>query len=503
MEDDNGLDLSLALPCGGDSNTTKGKIGSSSDNRTEVSDRDTKLINEFKQFLDGSNMQISSGMVSQRIDSVKPENFFNNLSNTTVELDNSKNISTGVFWALNGRSIEGEENRTDIREKRKNVFGETSQQKKREKESDHSDLHDKARVSHISINTDDGSTAENEDVADSEAEASTSRQHLSEQDDVAKRYVGSGLSEVRKDFHGISESNVVELPGQKRFSISSEKEFKLGNMPHGVQFSAQPLNIMNMSQPLLAKDSNLNSVPSRPNYPLPTMMQVIAGTTSERTGSPSVMPGTVPLAVSYSSVQLPTLDKDNSRLMVSNQQIHPSFASRVLLNSDKHNDGLKITQVIPQKSSESKQHDGKALDHGMGNGKLLSEGGSSSHTEDDTKGSKASFSSKDGPELPRMEAFPSEYPTIKPGIAADLKFGGCGSYPNLPWVSTTAPGPNGRTISGVTYRYSPTQIRIVCACHGLHMSPEEFVRHAGEEPTNQDTSTGILPNSNPATSAQS
>ncbi|KAL0337377.1 UNVERIFIED_CONTAM: Ninja-family protein [Sesamum calycinum] len=107
---------------------------------------------------------------------------------------------------------------------------------------------------------------------------------------------------------------------------------------------------------------------------------------------------------------------------------------------------------------------------------------------------------------PRAESTPSEFPAIRPGIAADLKFGGCGSYPNLPWVSTTGPGPNGRTISGVTYRYSPTQIRIVCACHGSHMSPEEFVRHAGEENSNPDAAgAGLasIPSSNTAASAQS
>lgn len=153
--------------------------------------------------------------------------------------------------------------------------------------------------------------------------------------------------------------------------------------------------------------------------------------------------------------------------------------------------------------SESKQHDGKALYYGIGNGKLLAEGGASTQTEDDAKGSKVSFRPKDRPEPPRTEALPSEYPTIKPGIASELKFGGCGSSPNLPWVSTTAPGPNGRTISGVTYRYSPTQIKIVCACHGLHMSPEEFVRHAAEEPAKPVTGGGVLPTSNPATSAQS
>ncbi|KAK4391699.1 Ninja-family protein [Sesamum angolense] len=58
----------------------------------------------------------------------------------------------------------------------------------------------------------------------------------------------------------------------------------------------------------------------------------------------------------------------------------------------------------------------------------------------------------------------------------------------------------------VTYRYSPTQIRIVCACHGSHMSPEEFVRHAGEENSTPDAAgAGLasIPSSNTAASAQS
>ena len=81
------------------------------------------------------------------------------------------------------------------------------------------------------------------------------------------------------------------------------------------------------------------------------------------------------------------------------------------------------------------------------------------HTEADVKGT-------NGIDTPRTEGVPPEYPAIRPGIAAELKFGGSGSSPNLPWVSTTGPGPNGKTISGVTYRYGVTQIRIVCACHG-------------------------------------
>lgn len=93
--------------------------------------------------------------------------------------------------------------------------------------------------------------------------------------------------------------------------------------------------------------------------------------------------------------------------------------------------------------------------------------------------------------------------TIRPGIFADVKFDGTGSYPDLPWVSTKGSGPNGKTISGVTYRFSPNQIKIVCACHGSHMTPEDFVKHANEENKDCSETSADVPStpSNNATDA--
>ncbi|CAK9155147.1 unnamed protein product [Ilex paraguariensis] len=149
--------------------------------------------------------------------------------------------------------------------------------------------------------------------------------------------------------------------------------------------------------------------------------------------------------------------------------------------------GVVVMPVNPHKSSEATQYDGRSLERAQGDGKQ--------HV---TEGAASPYASGQ----PRAEGFSSEFPAIRPGTAADLKFGGCGSYPNLPWVSTT--GANDRTISGVTYRYSATQIRIVCACHGLHMSPEEFVVHAGEAATNPESGNGLasFSSGNTAASAQ-
>lgn len=51
---------------------------------------------------------------------------------------------------------------------------------------------------------------------------------------------------------------------------------------------------------------------------------------------------------------------------------------------------------------------------------------------------------------------------------------------DMPCVSTTGNGPNGKKIDGFLYRYRKGEdVRIVCVCHGSFLSPAEFVKHAG------------------------
>ncbi|KAF5746290.1 ninja-family protein 1-like [Tripterygium wilfordii] len=51
--------------------------------------------------------------------------------------------------------------------------------------------------------------------------------------------------------------------------------------------------------------------------------------------------------------------------------------------------------------------------------------------------------------------------------------------PHMPRVSTTGNGPNGKTVNGFLYRYTKSEVSIVCVCHGTTFSPAEFVEHAG------------------------
>ncbi|XP_022754997.1 ninja-family protein mc410 [Durio zibethinus] len=489
MEDDNGLELSLGLSCGASSAKSKGKIGSSSDTRTEGGDKAIRIVDDFKNFLEAGNQKQDPSVGSQRNDPVKPsENFFNDLLKGAADAEASENLNDRGLWGTNNnRSAEiDEDKRSEAGSKRKMLFDEINNQKKLEREALHTDLHEKPITSRISITTEDGSAAENEDVAESEVEGSTSRL-VSHHDDGSKRFIGVGGSS--------------EVP----------KELKLANLNYGNPFPVQSVNVMNVPFTLPMKDGNPVGTPSSSGHTLPDMIQIMPTGNSEQSGTRPVNPGNLPVMFGYSPVQLPLLDKDNSWGMVSHPpQFHPSYASRGLPNPDKHSDGLKISQAsmhtIEHNSLEAAQHDGRTFGLVKGEGKQhATEEGSSTQAEEDVKASSMNLRTNAASDRPTAEGLSLDFSAIKPGIAADLKFGGSGSYPNLPWVSTTGTGPHGRTISGVTYRFSANQIKIVCACHGTHMSPEEFIRHASEECPNPDNSNGLatFPSTNPSASAQS
>ncbi|KAK4800978.1 hypothetical protein SAY86_021465 [Trapa natans] len=53
-------------------------------------------------------------------------------------------------------------------------------------------------------------------------------------------------------------------------------------------------------------------------------------------------------------------------------------------------------------------------------------------------------------------------------------------FQNMPSVSTRGDGPHGKKIDGFLYRYKKgEEVKIVCMCHWIFLSPAEFVKHAG------------------------
>ncbi|KAL6586075.1 hypothetical protein OROMI_002719 [Orobanche minor] len=453
MDDEKGLDLSLGLPCGGNGSSQKGKYGSSSGIRMGESDRDCKLINEFKNFLEGGNQQHPLKV---------RENIYNNFAKAAVDVETFKYSNTGGIWLKNdSRSMEVEEGKiSSVGEKRKNLFIDSNHQKKHERNANHADLTDRTKASHISITTDEGSTAHNEDVAESEIDGLSSR-HVSQHDDMSKKFV----SKCQKDTRALADSSALEILGQQ-------------------------VNMITYCSPPL-KDSNDSRLSS---YPLPSMIHDIGARNGEHPGIQPLMPANFPSMFWCTPVQLPSPDMDNSQgIVVHQQQMHSTYCGKNPWNHDSQIDSQKLTQVISHKSSESTCYDERAEEHGQSYLKQqFGEEGSSSHTGDPEVNT-TFHHVKDASDQPRAaDSNPCEFPAIRAGIASGLKIGGCGSY--------------GKTISGVTYKYSPTQIRIVCACHGSHMSPDEFVRHAAaEEKNTRDAGTGLAlyPSSNPAASAQS
>lgn len=52
-------------------------------------------------------------------------------------------------------------------------------------------------------------------------------------------------------------------------------------------------------------------------------------------------------------------------------------------------------------------------------------------------------------------------------------------FSQMPCVSTTGNGPEGKTITGFLYKYTKAEVSIICVCHGASFSPAGFVEHAG------------------------
>ncbi|XP_022938067.1 ninja-family protein mc410-like [Cucurbita moschata] len=463
MENEDELELSLGLTLGGASVKLRSKLTSSSGANAEESDRGNKLVDDFKNFRHGDNPRQESDTGSFESNSIpSKDNFFNDLSKVGMDGDSSIDLKRKGTWIESSYAEAEDENLPDISNKRKLLFVEMNGQKKRERES-----HEKGMASHIS-STEDGSTAEKGDVVESRPEGSTSRL-ASKHDDSYQQCIGdSSLPKVSTM--------------QKRFNSSSV----------GVPNSIQVMNMHNV---------NTHGVPSTMGHLQLGMQHVPPTINGDRSGPEHVNLRNLPLTAGVSPLPISAMDKDKPWGLVSHpQMIHRPFGGGAPSTSS------AAEQVIGHFSFEGLLHGESATERTKDDSKqsAMEEGLSSSRAKH-MKVSIANVNTKDILERPKAAGVSLDIPAIKPGIGTDIEFGGCGSYPNLPWVSTTGAGPTGKTISGVTYRFNANQIKIVCACHGTHMSPEEFIRHANGEnfSAQNDNGPATIPNKNPTASARS
>ncbi|WOL11045.1 ninja-family protein [Canna indica] len=506
MEDENDLELSLGLSFGGSSGKSKAR-NIPSDSKLEegctsqsvgrdVADSDVPFKNFFQNSV-GNQEQNAKQAVSPPQENYWTDSAKSNTP-TTNGFDVTKNSQSQLskhkeLWVANNRTVEIREDKSSLK-KRRLAYEETNSQNKKEKAVNRTVMVCKSpgdvtfmKQPRLSIATDDGSTGENEGVAESEAEVSSSWL-VSQHADTTKP---SDLPKGTTPKHVLSDQTVSSFQGNKQQNYSGNISSELGKVTYGSPFSLQPPTVSMVPYPTPAKVP-LVGAPIATSSPSPCVVQPIA---SSKDDHPIVQGTNVDgqkLVFGYSSVQLPTLETNSSWAFSS----HPQAISSLTLgkpNTLLVEDETNISNVPVQIHSSTSLGYEKILAGSVkGNGKHImeTETSSTSGTEEG-KGIRNVSWQKEIVNTHVIEGFPHDGSLIKPGIAPNLTFGGSGSYPDLPWVSTTGPGPKGRTISGVTYKYNKNQIKIVCACHGSHMSPEEFIQHANADTLNPENNTSL------------
>uniref|UniRef100_A0A1D1YLV5 Ninja-family protein n=1 Tax=Anthurium amnicola TaxID=1678845 RepID=A0A1D1YLV5_9ARAE len=484
MEDENGLELSLGLSCGGSSSKSKAKDvclnPKSGDGNRNKSMGGNFHVTEasFKPFPPMGIENLDSNGQQHRGDLVKHqhETFWTDLGHQSSV--NAEGHRFPELWPSNNKASDAEMEKPSLN-KRKLSFDEINLQKKQERGVDHVGVHGKGPTgvtfrNLVSLTTEDGSSGENEDVAESEAEGSSS--WLASQHEEKARALGASKA---NDKHFSTEQDSIGSQSLRQSNVSgNESTVDRGKLSYGIPLSRQSLPVMGAYQPP-SKVPTVVTAPNSSTFASPCVMQLMPLGNNEQPTSQQTNSNILQHAFGYSPVQLPTLETNSSWVFGSQPQHLPTHGNRGLgegaINLEHAENGLNISQAqVPNNSS--KVYDGKASELGKGSGKQAEETGTSSpsRAEDESK-----------------------------GITATLKFGGSGSRPELPWVSTTGPGPNGKTISGVTYNYSADQIKIVCACHGSHMTPEEFVQHASGDAAENNAAVASFPNGSAAASAPS
>lgn len=477
MDDDNGLELSLGLSLGGSSGKAKVRDAPLEPKaEPQVEESSSKGGSQtpdapFGKFYQKSveNQEQNS---KQSHSPVAPQfgNFWGQpgcssapVADGSVEpVSHQPQLSSYQDGRMPNNSGNNSEEQKPVSSNRKLLSEEINFQKKHQAASDQPDAFSKssdggAKNAPISISTDDGSTGENEDVVESEAEGSNSWLVAQREDSAKGSVVNKGSDRKRS-----ADDAAVGFQRKRQPSFSGS-ESSSGKLTPGNPLSMQASNAVAVPYQVPPQVSGPPTITNAPNFNPVCTVQLRPPTNGGL--AVQTMGNASQVAFGYPAVQLPTLETSSSWAFGAPPQAVSS-----------------VTAKDKAEQTGTKQAD---------DGKKPQEAGASSsaHAEDEKKADRG---------LSLMGS------AIRPGIAPNVKFGGSGSYPDLPWVSTVGAGPNGRTISGVTYKFGRNEVKIVCACHGTHMSPEEFMRHASADAPAQENSATLpaFPVGNQATSAE-
>ncbi|OEL28827.1 Ninja-family protein 8, partial [Dichanthelium oligosanthes] len=463
MDDENGLELSLGLSLGGSSGKAKARDAPLEPKaEPQVEESSSKGGSQTPDAPFGkyyqTNPENQEHNSKQRQSPVAPQfgNFWGQPGSSSAPVvdGSAEPVSHQPQFPryqdgrMSNNSGNNSEEQKPVSSNRNLLSEEMNFQKKHQTAGEQPDAFSKssdggAKNAPISISTDDGSTGENEDVAESEAEGSNSWLVAQREDSAKGSVVNKGSDRKRS-----ADDAAVGFQGKRQPSFSGSESSSV-KLPPGNPSSMQASNVVAVPYQVPAQVSDPPTITNAPNFrPVCTVQlrpPANGGLAVQTISSASQV------AFGYPAVQLPTLETSSSWAFGAPPQVVSSFTAK-----DK------------AEQTGTKQAD---------DGKRPQETGASSsaHVEDE-KADRA---------LPLMGS------AIRPGIAPNVKFGGSGSYPDLPWVSTTGTGANGRTISGVTYKFGRNEVKIVCACHGTHMSPEEFMRHASADAPAQENSATL------------
>ncbi|CAA6671120.1 unnamed protein product [Spirodela intermedia] len=449
MEDENGIELSLGLSCGGSSSKSKVKdvpldptSGEGSRSRP-VGGSLNVFEASFKPFLPLTIKNPASNPQQQMNDLVKSnqrEGFWPDLGQHNSVDTESRRFPE--LWSSSNQASDADKDKSGLN-KRKLPCEDVSLQKKPDKGGDHVGGHGKGAAAvtfrnHVTLTKEDASSGENEDAAESEAEGSSSWLAPPHEENAR----GVDVTKAT-DKHFSSEQDSVNSEGLRQSKLlGNEPNVDHGKSSYGIPLSLQSLPVRSAPYQASSRGPAAAAAPNTLGFPSTCVMQLMPFGNSEQAPLQPITSSVLQYNFGYSSVQLPTLETHSSWIFGSQPHHQPSYGSK-----------------------------------GPGEGATNLE-----HSENGTKISPVPGHQEQGTppgRLPQHGRLPYESSAIKPGIAASLIFGGSGSCPDLPWVSATGAGPSGKTISGVTYKYSSNQVKIVCACHGTHMTPEEFLQHAG------------------------
>lgn len=314
MEDENGLELSLGLSFGGSSAKSKAK-DPTSDPKSEEGSSNKGHVNSsdihFTSFFQAKTEKSDPIPQPQR-------SFWTDLgkspiasSSNTEHVGQSQNPIFQELWMPANKGNDTDEERSSLN-KRKMPSEDINFQIKHQK-----------RNSHVSINTGDGSTGENEDVGESEVEGSSS--WLVSQSEVSTK---------RSDVHNYKIADK---------QLGSESNSEIGKVAYGIPLSFQAVNVMTVPYPVPFKVASASGTAAAAPFNSSCVMQYMPLSTGEKpVGGQGGNAGNLQVAFGYPSMQLPTLETNPFWTLGRKEQGDGTFESQNVEDDKRKSDGLYL-----------------------------------------------------------------------------------------------------------------------------------------------------------------